>query len=171
MQIRHDIIKVTNADKYCREPYKIKISKDAIKAFINNESLVCHHINGLTYLTGFNKEDLIKMNMYFNRPASELKILSNAEHTTLHFKGQKRTEEFCKKQSTSRKGVKHPLYGKHHGAETKAKMSKALKGNKNAVGGKSFTGKHWYNNGIINAAAETCPEGFVPGMLMRKKHG
>ena len=31
------------------------------------------------------------------------------------------------------------------------------------------TGKHWYNNGKINRFDYECPDGFVPGMLRRKK--
>ena len=34
-----------------------------------------------------------------------------------------------------------------------------------AQGTHSTKGKHWYNNGIINTSAFTCPEGFVPGRL------
>lgn len=181
MQIRHDIIQVTNAAKYCREPYRIKISKDAIRAFINNESLVCHHINGLTRLTGFKKEDLIKMNMYVNRPASELQILSNAEHTTLHnignthmlgkhtsdetkhklsvvLSGKKRTEDTRQKISEVKKGNKYCV-GRYMSPETRRKISESKKGKKMG---------NWYNNGLVCVRRTSCPEGFVPGRTYRR---
>ena len=47
--------------------------------------------------------------------------------------------------------------------EVKAKMSAGLKGNQNAKGNKSSTGKHTYNNGIKNVWAFECPEGFTKG--------
>lgn len=30
-------------------------------------------------------------------------------------------------------------------------------------------GKHWYNNGEINTYAKECPEGYVPGKLVKLK--
>lgn len=33
------------------------------------------------------------------------------------------------------------------------------------------TGKHWYNNGKENVFTETCPEGYVPGMLETVRKG
>jgi len=32
-----------------------------------------------------------------------------------------------------------------------------------------YFGNHWYNNGIINVSAKECPEGFVAGIIKRKK--
>lgn len=76
-------------------------------------------------------------------------------------KGKKMSEEFCRKNSESHKGIqageKHPMYGKHFTEESKKKMSDAKKG--------KHKGEHWYNNGKINVRAKECPEGFVPGML------
>ena len=76
-------------------------------------------------------------------------------------KGKKMSEEFCKKNSESHKGIqageKHPMYGKHFTEESKKKMSDAKKG--------KHKGEHWYNNGKINVRAKECPEGFTPGML------
>lgn len=178
MQIRHDIINATKAAKYCREPYKIAISKDAIKAFVNNEIIVCHHINGETRFTGFKKEDLIKMNMYENRPASELKILSNAEHTTLHNIGNTYMRGKHTSNETKQK-ISSVLTGKKRTEATKQKISEVKKGNKNCVGrymspetrrkiSESNKGKkmgNWYNNGLICVRRTSCPEGFVQGRL------
>jgi hypothetical protein len=38
-------------------------------------------------------------------------------------RGKKHSVERCQKQSESRKGEKHPLFGKHHSEETKQRMS------------------------------------------------
>ena len=45
--------------------------------------------------------------------------------------------------------------------ETQSKGGKAS--------GKLMANKLWWNNGIINKRALTCPEGFVPGVLRKKK--
>ena len=43
-------------------------------------------------------------------------------------KGQKLSEETKRKMSNSRKGEKHPFYGKHHSKEAKKKISQSKKG-------------------------------------------
>jgi len=45
------------------------------------------------------------------------------------------------------------------------KPQKAKKTNWNVKENNPQWGKHWYNNGIKNIMAYSCPEGFVPGML------
>jgi hypothetical protein len=63
---------------YCREPIEnIKGYKESIDS---QDRYVCHHINELT----FTRAELIKMNMYYNRPASELVLLTVLEHVHLH---------------------------------------------------------------------------------------
>lgn len=32
---------------------------------------------------------------------------------------------------------------------------------------KCYIGTHWFNNGLKNIRAKECPEGFVPGMLIK----
>lgn len=62
---------------YCREPIdRIKGYEEAIAS---SERYECHHINELT----FTKDELKKMNMYYNRPASELVLLTISEHRRL----------------------------------------------------------------------------------------
>lgn len=66
--------------KYCREPIEnIKGYKEAVES---KGRYVCHHINELT----FTKDELKKMNMYYNRPASELILLKASDHSRLHLK-------------------------------------------------------------------------------------
>jgi group I intron endonuclease len=42
-------------------------------------------------------------------------------------KGKKRSPEHCRKISESKKGDKHPMFGKHHTEEAKQKISEAMK--------------------------------------------
>ena len=65
---------------YCREPVEnIPGYQEAIK---NPGRYVCHHINELT----FTRDELKKMNMYYHRPASELRIMTRSEHQKWHSK-------------------------------------------------------------------------------------
>lgn len=54
--------------------------------------------------------------------------------------------------------------GKVFSKETRKKISEAVKGDKN-----HNYGKYWFNNGIKNVLAETCPEGFVRGMIINAR--
>ena len=64
--------------RYCREP--IENIKGYSEAITSQEKYHCHHINELT----FKMKELIKMNMYYQRPASELVLLTSVEHRRLH---------------------------------------------------------------------------------------
>ena len=101
--------------------------------------------------------------------------------------GKHHSAETRKKMSEAKNGENNPMFGKHHSAETHQKMSEAHKGKHQSAEtrqklseshkGKSLSvetrkkmsearkGKHWYNNGVKNILAKTCPEGFVPGRL------
>ena len=72
-------------------------------------------------------------------------------------KGKHLSAEACKKIAEARKCK--PL-----SAETRKKISEALKGKPTCI-----KGKHWYNNGVKNILAKTCPEGFVPGRIVCNK--
>lgn len=93
--------------KYCREPIQnIKGYKEALNT---NGRYVCHHINELT----FTMPELIKMNMYYNRPASELILLTASEHSKLHRRqGMPSALYGSKNPMYGRTGDKHPMYGK-----------------------------------------------------------
>lgn len=67
-----------NMKKFCREPVeRIKFYDVAVAS---DEKYVCHHINGATFI----KDELIKMNMYYERPASELVMMKDHDHKTYH---------------------------------------------------------------------------------------
>lgn len=66
--------------RYCREPIEnIKGYREAVEG---DGRYDCHHINELT----FTMNELKKMNMYYNRPASELIILTHSQHLNWHIK-------------------------------------------------------------------------------------
>jgi len=167
------MINESQARKYCRED--ITLIKNYAKAIADKtETWICHHRNAEPF-TGFCTADLKKMNMYENRPASELMFVTRSEHQTIHTKGKRHSAEARKKISDAKKGKtlsdehKHKLSeshkgmtGKRHSEETKKKMSESQKG-------KSL-GKHWYNNGIINTFAKSCPDGFVEGVIRKEKN-
>lgn len=69
-------------------------------------------------------------------------------------KKPKRTEEHCKKLS---------LVAKERFKDREKKAwGYGIKGHPATKGSK---GMHWYNNGVINKCAYTCPDGFVKGRM------
>ena len=131
------------AKKYCCEDlskienYEVALNSD--KVYDVHHRLEIQE-NGV-YLSSI---DLIKQDLYFKRPASELIFLSKSDHASLHannnngFLGKNHTEETKQKISKS-------LYGKKRGPmleETKQKLSAANKGKHNHKGENSpFYGK------------------------------
>ena len=84
---------------------------------------------------------------------TRLKISESMKGENNYWFGKHHSAEARKKMSEVHKG-------KHRSAETRRKMSEARKGKPTCI-----KGKHWYNNGVKNILAKTCPEGFVPGRL------
>lgn len=124
----------------------------------------CHH--RLETDKNILKNDLIKQNLYFNRPASELIFLTKTDHHQLHrkiynymkgrngelhfFYGRHHSEETKKKQSEAHKG--HQSVS-HHSEESKQKMSESHKGKKLSEETKQKQSEQnkdrkWLNNGI-----------------------
>ena len=119
-----------------------------------------------------------------NNSLSNLVYLTKSEHSKIHgkeaFKGKHHSLESKKKLSEINKGEKHPFFGKHHTEESKKKMREAAKGKtlsedhkKKLSEANKIRNKDriWINNGIVNkfVKCEDIPEGFVKGMLKRKK--
>ena len=133
---------------YCKDD--ISLIENFDKAVADKEQTWdCHHRREITT----SKKELIKLGEYYSRPASELIFLTHSEHIALHNKCRVFTEETKRKLSEAQKGK---IFTEEH----KQKLSKALKG-KNTWN----TGRSWYNNGIKNVFAKSCPEGFVKGMI------
>lgn len=104
--------------RFCRDD--ISLIKNYEQAINDTENVWdCHHINELT----FTKKELIKMNMYYKRPASELIFLTKKEHGLLHTRVCAGHEEWKRKNKENHKGMS----GKKHTKETLEKMSKSRK--------------------------------------------
>ena len=177
---------------YCKDD--ISLIENYDKAIADqNQIWDCHHKREMTTP----KKELIEIGEYYHRPARELIFLTHSEHSILHNKGMKLSEEAKRKIAEARKGMKlseetkrkiaearkgKPSYwkGKNRSDETKRKIAEAKKGNKNMLGkhlseetklkiGEYAKMSHWFNNGIINIKVKECPEGFVKGRLKKVK--
>ena len=153
--------------KYCCED--ISKIENYEKAKANNfEGWNCHHrlethnSDGEKRLVDLLAEELIALDMYYNRPADELIFLTRSEHTIIHNKDKCRSTETKKKLSDSRKGKSSWSKGKHMTEEWKKQHPSF---------GASYgaKGKHWYTNGFINVLSFECPEGFQSGIHSRTK--
>lgn len=119
------MINERQAKKYCYEPEQIE---NYDKAMSDTEHVWhCHHRLEVQGQFRNSLKLLKRCGMYYNRPASELIFLTREEHSLLHNKGKKLSEEHKKKISEAK-------MGKKHSAETKRKLSEAQKGKKNALG-------------------------------------
>lgn len=125
------------------------------------------------------RDELIAMDMYYNRPPTEFIFLTKAEHNRLHNyskKGKKMSQKAVEKMKTSQrkyyethtswnKGIartdeeKQKISARTKEAMTRPEIRSKLATNK---------GKHWYNNGIKTITAYECPKGFIPGRLSCK---
>ena len=162
------------AKTYCNED--ISRIENYDKAVADKEQIWdCHHRRELETP----RKELIKIGEYYKRPAEELIFLTKAEHTILHFKGNKiwlgrhHTEEAKKKISALKKGNKNRL-GKHLSEEHKQKLYAVNKGKHISDETKrkmseSHKGLNFFNNGTITVRAKSCPEGFVRGRLKKVK--
>ena len=113
---------IKQANRYCRDDYRtIRGYDDAVKS--PHRSCI-HHINELT----FTSDELKKMNMYYNRPASELIWLSYSDHSKWHNKWNG-----------------NPMEGRHHSEETIEKIKSNLP---------DFTGS---NNPMYGRRGESAP--------------
>ena len=115
------MIDLYRAKKYCK--YDISLIENYDKAINSTERWVIHHKLELRDDYKNTVNDLILMNLYYNRPAEELIFLSNKEHTSLHFKNNKHSDTTKLKISISNKGKGHK-----QNINTKNKISKSLTG-------------------------------------------
>ena len=95
--------------------------------------LETHNSDGERRLVDLNMNELIELDMYYDRPPEELIFVTPSMHSSLHHKGKsswnKGTKGICKANSGSfKKGQTPWSKGKHLSEETKAKISATLKG-------------------------------------------
>lgn len=152
--------------RYCKDYENIENYDKALAD--NFKGWHCHHrletytSDGERRLVDITQKELMALNMYYHRPASELIFLTSREHNAFN-KGKKHTEEARRKMSEAANGRKMS-------AESKKKNSEAHKGKKHSEESKkkirsTMKKLHWYNNGEINTRAKECPPGFIPGRL------
>lgn len=121
-------------ESYCSEYWKIE-NYELAKAD-NFKGWECHHRLELTINGEFAHtiEELIRLNMYYNRPHYELIFLTISEHRQLHHK----TDYYRNQMSKAKKG--HTVSN-----EARIKMSAKAKGRFKGLKWKVIDGKRvWY---------------------------
>ena len=114
------MISERHVKKFCRDD--LSLIKNYDLAIADSKHIWhCHHINELT----FTREELIKMNMYYDRPASELIFLTKSEHSIIHRTICAGRKEWNTKISNSQKGKTSCWKGKILPIETKQKIAKS----------------------------------------------
>lgn len=130
------------AKQYCRDD--ITLIKNYAEAIADKtRTWICHHRNAEPF-TGFCRKDLKKMNMYYQRPASELMFVTRREHNIIHNKGKTVSAKTRAKMSEVKKG-------KHHSAETIQKMAESHKG-------KHFSDEHRQKLSVANKGKQRSEE-------------
>ena len=132
------MINKKQAIKYCKND--ISLIENYDKAIADKTQIWhCHHRRETIY----SRSGLIEIGEYYNRPAEELIFLTPNEHHRLHNlgkpawnKGKHLSAETRKKMSEALKGKKCYIFGKHLSAETRKKMSEAQNGENNYWFGK-----------------------------------
>lgn len=139
------------AYKYCTD--FTKVENYELAKVDTTQVWVCHHRLETQFSDGTSRpksaflgmQELIALDMYYNRPPEELIFLTRKEHANLHNSSSVRNLKISKANT-----------GHSVSEEQKRKQSKSMKG-KNCY--------KWFNNGLVNKRAKTCPVGFVPGRL------
>ena len=132
-------------ERYCKEYENIenydKALKDNFKGWSCHHRLETHNSDGERRLVDISMDELIALGMYYHRPAEELIFLPVGEHHSLHDEGENHpmygkhhSAESIQKISEANKGENHPMYGKHHSEESKKRIGTAHKGNKYRLG-------------------------------------
>ena len=132
------MISENSAKSYCKDD--ISLIENYDKAIADKSRVWhCHHRRETIY----SRSGLIEIGEYYNRPACELIFLTPNEHHRLHNlgkpawnKGKHLSAETRKKMSEALKGKKCYIFGKHLSEETRLKISESKKGENNYWFGK-----------------------------------
>ena len=129
---------------------------DGFKGWLIHHRLETHDSDGVLRLVELSPAELNALGMYYNRPASELIYMKKGEHSSLHHKGKRFSDETRAKmreawkhrapesdETRAKRSVAHQhpsdearehmregQLGRRHSAATKAKMSAAQRGHK-----------------------------------------
>lgn len=136
------------SNKYCCEDISLienyeKAKNDTTQTYHCHHRLETHFSDGTPRPkdSQLSMDELIALDMYYNRPANELIFLTKAEHAYVH------------------------TNGRHHSEASKLKCSIAGRKGK---GKRNVKGKHYYTNGVKTVLAFECPEGFHPRQTSEK---
>lgn len=147
------MICLQTVNKFCKDDIS-KIENYDIALNDPDTMWCCHHRLELTINDelAHTKEELIQLNMYYNRPYFELIFMKPDEHRKLHNKFYNEHSKEVRKLISER-------------------TSKAMKGkvpvNINIlVHSKRNKGMHWFTNGSNNVLSYNCPEGFTRGRTL-----
>ena len=133
-----------NLKSYCSEPLEQIENFKAAEADNFAGWCIHHRLEIQPDGTRVSMQELKSKGLYYSRPASELVFMREHDHRSMH-----------------KAGANHHLFGKHHSAEARLKMSAARKGNHNVKG------KHWWNDGVSCKLAKECPgEGWTRGRFI-----
>lgn len=134
------MINIKDVKRYCKDDLSMIENYDV--AINSDESYDCHHRLEFTINCEYahSKEELIRMNMYYNRPYFELIFMKSSEHHAMHVRHYNanrdysftQTQEYREKMSKSCMGKGK---GIHKTDEHKKKLSDSHKG--------IFKGKKW----------------------------
>ena len=170
------MICIENVKTYCKDYTQIEnydIAVNSSGRYECHHRLETHNSDGERRLVLISRQELIALDMYWDRPPEELIFLTCSEHRSLHNKDKKCP--YFSELNRSRKGVR--LSEKHkaklsaackgwkHSEAARAKISAKLKGNT------IVKGMHWFHNDEIAVLAYTCPEGFIPGRKLGSLSG
>lgn len=125
------MINLNKVKSYCKDFQKIENFLEAYNDL--DETWHCHHRLEINTDYENTMEDLIMMNLYYDRPPEELIFLRADEHISLHHKGKK-PSNWSNLIITNR--------GKKRSDESRKKMSERAK-NRINNGGHKFKGMKW----------------------------
>lgn len=138
------MISIDKVKLYCRED--ISLIENYEEAINSSEKWECHHKLGLNK----SKQELISMNLYYDRPASELMFIKQGEHRALHnsilklgnIPWNKGKTDIYSVETRNKMGAKKGsvpwMKGKHHSEEAKRKLSEAHNGLTSPTKGKKY---------------------------------
>lgn len=115
------MINLHDVKKYCSDYTKIENYEQAIND--STQTWECHHRLEIKEDYINTSDELKMMNLYYNRPASELIFLTNKEHRKIH------SPNYSGKHNGMYGKVPHNK-GKHLSEETKHKISESYKPHK-----------------------------------------
>ena len=118
------IANIKSLEKYCTDYQNIQNYAEAVKSPLKYD---LHHRREIS--ENKSKKQLIAENLYYGRPPEELIFLEHGEHIRLHKEGKNLSAETKQKMSDALKGKQNALG--HHwnpSAESRQKMSDAHKG-------------------------------------------